>query len=93
MDIKEIFEKYENESYKFELVQNKLSQRGDMHAMIMLDQLFPGGYGMVSAAEHDQIWFNVSWEDVNKLTEEQIRTLNQCGVWFDHKYQSLSMFV
>jgi hypothetical protein len=75
-------------------VKNKLSQRPDMHAFIMLDRLFPNNVDMVSAAEHDEIWLDVEPDELSKVaTEEQMIELIRCGVRYNHETDSLAMFV
>jgi hypothetical protein len=92
MDIEKTFDKYEKEFLKFERVENKFSNRPDLHAFILLDKLFPEITDMISSAEHDQIWLDISMEDFEKIaTEKIILELVRCGVMFDE--ESLSLFV
>lgn len=94
MSIKEILEKHDDEFLKFEHVQNKLSNRPDLHAFLLLDKLVPGDRDMVVAAEHDQIWLAVDPTELeNAATEEQIVDLYRCGMIYDEDIDSLSMFV
>ncbi len=45
-----LYEKYEDEFLRFERVENKFSQRHDLHAFILLDKIMPSGYAMISDA-------------------------------------------
>lgn len=80
--------------YKFnfdKLVQNRRSNRPDLHALLLLESIFPGRDGdIIGHAEHDQIWLDFDEDDSEKLTDEQIVELSACGVFYDE--DSLSMF-
>jgi len=81
-NVQEVFEKFDDDFLKFDLIENKMSNRTDLHAFMMLDKLFPGTGGMVSAAEHDEIYLDVDEDDFEKsdITEYQVRDLVRCGV-------------
>ena len=85
-----LFEKANDEYIKFDKVSNKLSNRPDLHAFLLLDRLFPGETDMVCCAEHDKIWLDVSSENIEKLSEDEIVELVRCGVMYED--ESLSMF-
>jgi len=88
------YDKHNDELLKFDLVQNKTSNRPDLHAFNLIDRLVPGKGDIVSAAEHDEIWLDVSPEDLAKVaTEEQIIELIRCGVRYDRETDSLALFV
>lgn len=86
----EIFEKYHGEYLEFDRIENKRSNRPDLHAFLLLDELFPGDRDIISAAEHDEIWLDIESSDIEKLTEEQIVELIRCGVRYSE--DSLAMF-
>lgn len=93
-NLEELFDKHDDDFIKFERVKNKLSSRPDIHAFILLNQLVPGDYDMVSAAEHDEIFLDVDPEELAKVaTEEQIVELIRCGVRYSGETGSLAMFV
>lgn len=94
MNIHERFEVVNGDYMKFELVENKRSQRPDLHALMLLDELFPSDNGgdMVAAAEHDEIWLDIDGEKLNALTDEQIADLVRCGVRHDEEHDCLCMF-
>lgn len=93
MNLQEIWDKHDNEFLKFERVQNKLSNRPDLHAFLLLDKLVPRDRDIVSAAGHDEIWLDVEPEELAKATEEQFVELIRCGVRLDRGTDSLAMFV
>jgi hypothetical protein len=85
-----------DEFLRFERVKNKRSNRPDLHAFLLLDELQPSAKSrdIVSAAEHDQIWLGI---DTGKLAEvitsEQVLELIRCGVIIDeHDDGGLFMF-
>ena len=89
----ELFEKYEDEYIEFERVDSRQSERRDLHAFILLDRLQPGGWKIIGAAEHDQIWLDVDCEKLAEvITEAQVLELVRCGVRYDVDNESLSMF-
>lgn len=88
------FEEHDDEFLNFENVENKLSERPDLHAFILLDRLVPGRTDMVSAAEHDEIYLDVNIESLAEaITKEQVLELVRCGVRVDSYHESLCMFV
>jgi hypothetical protein len=73
---------------------DRLSNRPDLHAFLLLDKLIPAASDMVSAAEHDEIWLSIDIDDLAKvITEADIIALTRCGVRFDEDSESLAMFV
>lgn len=67
--------------------------RRDLRAFNLLDKLVPGTGDIVNGAEHDKIWLSPTLEDLAKvITEEDVITLIQCGVFIDEEFDSLSMF-
>ena len=90
--ISELFEKHDDDEYlNFARVENKTSIRSDLHAFNMLDKLFPSTSNMISDAEHDQIWINIDYDQIETLTEDQIIELIRSGVRYDD--ESLYMLV
>lgn len=91
--MKNLFEKYETESLKFDRVENKLSLRPDLHAFILLDKLVPGTEDIVSDSAHDEIYLSVDPEVLAKVaTHDQLRDLHRCGVRHDTGLDALVMF-
>lgn len=94
MDIGERFDKInENSNLSFKDITNKRSNRPDVHVIILLNSLFPyaSERNLISRAHYDQIWFDIDEESLNKLTDDQIKELLACGVFYDT--DGLSMLV
>lgn len=91
-DIQEIFESFDDDYLKFEEIENKRSNRPDLHAFLLLEELFPtdNKSDMICSSEHDEFWLDVSFEQMKKLTDDQILELIRCGVRCD--YDCLLMF-
>lgn len=93
MDIKERFAAVNKDFLVFEKVEPKRSNRPDIHAFILLDELFPKpGYGIISGATDDEISLDVKKEDFDNLTDEQILELVRCGVRYAGEYNCLAMY-
>lgn len=96
MSIHERWERISNdgeEYLKFERVLNKRSNRIDLHAFMLLDSIWPKERIMIASAEHDEIWLEVSEEQMEQLTDDEILELSRCGVRHDEDSDSLAMFV
>lgn len=95
MTIQERFDKFDDDSHKFERVVEKRSKRMDLHAFMLLDEMFPGTQDMVCGAEHDEIFLSVDLEQLHlRATDDQIQELRRCGVFISIEYgECLSMFV
>ena len=56
----------------------------DVSGMLLLHKLSPVTGDMVSAAEHDQIWFAADPEMVaSNATEDDILNLLRCGILYE----------
>lgn len=90
--VKELYEKYENLSHEFQQVQgfNRYSHRCDLNAFLIMDRFIPSGRYIISAAEHDEIYFSLDFNDIpdDKNGEEVIKDLIRCGVCFDYSTES-----
>jgi len=93
MELHDRFEAVNEEYGKFCNVENKLSSRQDLHAFILLNNIFPDHRDMVCAASHDVIYLEPDSDQIEKLTDEQILDLVRCGVMHDEENDSLTMFV
>lgn len=85
-NIESVFDKFheDGEYIEFDRVENKLSNRPDLHAFLLLDKLVPGKGDMVSGAEHDEIYLETDLEELAAVaTEDDIRDLVRCGVRCD----------
>lgn len=79
-----------SEYMEFDRVQNKRSQRPDLHAFLLLDEMFPRSSDIIACACHDEFYLDVGGDEVESLTDEQILELIRCGVM--HRDGSLFMF-
>ncbi len=89
------FEEFEGEYLKFDRVENKLSQRPDVHAFIMLDQMFPETKprDLISGANHDEFYLRIDADDLfEKATKEQLIDLHRCGLLYNAEEDYLYFF-
>lgn len=92
-DIQSIFDEFNDEYLEFEKIKHKRSRRSDLHAFLLLDELFPSDRDIVAAAEHDKIYLDISPEElVEHATKTQIKELVRCGVLYDSDSSSLYMW-
>lgn len=94
-EIRELFEKHDEEFLKFEKVENKLSNKRDLHAFMLLDQLSKDKSGdIIGHAEHDEYLLNFDEEEIENLdlTENIIIDLRRCGVLFDEEFEVFKLF-
>ncbi len=79
-----LFEQHDEEFLHFDRVEKRRSKRPDLHAFLLLDEIFLGTTDMVSSAEHDEIWLAPSLDELpESLTEEVVIELMRCGVRLD----------
>ena len=95
INFKEIYERLSDSEYlKFDKIQNPKSTAKDVSAFVLLAELFPDKYRIVSAATRSEIFLSVGVQELNeKATKEQAVDLIRCGVRYDLRYDCLSMFV
>ena len=87
------FEKYDDEYIRFERVENKRSNRPDLHAFMLLDSLVPGNRDIIIAAERNKIWIDIDVKTLaTVITEEQILELVRCGIHYQGVFKTLAMF-
>lgn len=93
MDLHDRFEQFEAEFLKFDRIENPRTNRPDLHAFLMLDEIQPGKRDLISAAEHDEFYLSIEIDDFAEVvTDEQIRDLHRCGVRYDSECDCLCMF-
>ena len=95
INLKKAFKEADGEYLKFDRIENPLHPRPDICAFLKLHELVPGkGHDIVAAAEHDEIYLDVSPEDLAAVaTQEDIVYLYRCGVRISSETDSLAMFV
>ena len=88
INLKEVFEKFEDECLKGAAGPCQLS------AFNRLERLGVCEGEIVAAAEHDKIYLGVDIEKLaEKATEEDILFLVRNGVMYNEEFESLAMFV
>lgn len=93
MDLDERFQSFEKDQLSFEKIKNKRSKRSDIHAFLLLDEVFPNSSReMICSASHDQLWIDVGNTPLEQLTDSQIQELVRCGIHYDDEFESLAMF-
>lgn len=91
-ELRELFEKHNDEFLKFERVETKRSRRADLHGFILLDELVPGDRDILAGAEHDEVYLSIDEDELAAVvTEAQVIELVRCGVRCDG--DGLCMFV
>lgn len=90
----ELYEKHHDDEYiKFGRIQNKRSQRPDLHAFLLLDELVPGSMDIIGDSAHDEFYLDIDIYSLAKvISEAQIIELIRCGVRLDEN-ENLCMFV
>ncbi len=92
IEFQELMKRHHDEFLKFDRVNPKRSNRTDLHAFLLLDQLVPNTGDMISAAEHDEFFLEVNMKKLAEvITEDQIIELIRCGVRIT-EYDCLGMF-
>ncbi len=92
MKINDRFESFMDDFCKFELVQNKRSGRSDVHAFMLLDELFPNEGRLVVVASSDEIILEIGDDEIESLRDSDILELVRCGVRYDSHRCGLMMF-
>lgn len=93
IDLKETFEKYNDDFLRSQDIATPLSKRPDLHAFLLLDQICPGAQDIVSASAHDEFWLSIDCAQLAEvITEDQVRDLIRCGVRYHAEYGALCMF-
>jgi len=94
LDLGEVFERYENEFLKFSRIVEPRHLRPDICAFLMLSDLSISyqDRDIIYGAEHDEIWLSADPTEIAaNATEEQIRDLIRCGVFYSD--EAFKMFV
>lgn len=96
IDIAEFFELHHDQYLKYSDIPpiRKRSNRPDLNALILLDRLVPGYQDIVSSSHHDEIYLEVSVEQlVEAASEDDLLDLIRSGVRYDSDVEALCMFV
>ena len=94
IDLGKAFDDADDQYLKFERIEAPPCARPDLCAFLKLNELVPGKIDIVSAAEHDEIYLEVSPDALAKVaTFEDVVYLSRCGVRFSPDTDCLAMFV
>ena len=92
MDIQKRFDQFDGDYLEFEKASVKHSQRPDLNALIILDQIDPGTKDIIIGVGHDEIWLDVDMDVLARATDQQIHDLVCCGVMYCPDDEALYMF-
>lgn len=77
----ELFEYRERVHCGFDAIKNKRSNRPDLHAFLLLDELVPGCADIISSVDFDTCWLSIdAWSLAVVVDETRIDELVRCGV-------------
>ncbi len=91
-EMEAIFHEDHDEYIKFDRVEKKRSNRPDLHAFLLLDELQPRSCDMVCSSHHDEFYLDTELNDefIEKLTRDTVIELIRCGVRYSE--DSFCMF-
>lgn len=93
-ELKELINQYcdDCQGCKFELVENKLSNRADLHAFLLMDRILPGDSNIILSARHKEVYFSFKMDEFAAVvTQEEVLELVRCGVCYDGHFDCLYM--
>lgn len=92
MTVKELFDKHDDEHLKFERIPDheRPYKQPDLCAFVYLAGKLPCVGDVVSDASHDEIY--LGFEELERLTEEDVLYIVRCGVMYDEDNDCLWMF-
>lgn len=91
-EMKAAWKKYNDEYLWFGRVVSQRTRRADLHAFLLLDELFPSTFDIIEDAGHEQVFLSIDIKDLAaKIDEELIVELIRCGVCLDSMKNSLVM--
>lgn len=94
MKLQKRFEQFEDDYLKFEKVKNKRSLRPDLHAFMLLDELFPGQQDIISGSGYEEIYLSIDVEEFeSKITDFQIQELVRCGIRYHKEFDCLALYI
>lgn len=80
MTIHDRFEKHIDQHCKFELVEHKRSNCADIHAFMLLNDIFEIDYNIITSVDHYGYYLGISDNELEILTDKQIIELIRCGI-------------
>ncbi len=84
--VREMFARNIKEYREFDRVVQKRSQRPDLHAFLMVDELVGGDDPLIATTQAGTVYLNVVASDLAKagVSEDVVIELLRCGVVLDH---------
>jgi len=100
-ELSEFYDEHKDEFLHFERVEDKITNRPDLHAFLRLDKLLPnadpvgrGADDIVSGADHDVIYIGIDVEELLAVaTDDQLIELYRCGIFYSEDNDALISFV
>jgi hypothetical protein len=90
---KSLFDDADSKYLDFSKVNEKLSNRPDLNAFLLLDNLQPGSIDIVGSSSHDEFYLGIDVETLaESITEQQVYDLISSGVLYNSSYNSLYLF-
>lgn len=91
--LERVFKENGDEYLEFIKVEDKLSYKPDLHAFLLIDELFSDKRSVISGANHEEIYLNIDFDEAGNLPEDILIELIRCGVILDFDTDSLKMLV
>ncbi len=93
MTINDIFKSYDESDFlQFDKVENKRSSRRDLHALMLLDDLFGDDeVDIIESSDWDIVYLSITQDQIETLTPTIIQELVRCGVLYNEHAQALYM--
>jgi hypothetical protein len=79
------FEAVKSDFGKFDKVENKLSQRMDIHALVILDKLFPGNENIIYNSTDNRVYLDIENKLLETLTDDNILELVRCEIQCNYR--------
>ena len=98
MEKKELIELFKDgvdgEFLQFHHVENKLSKRADLNALLLLDSLVDSEECIIADVGHDTVYLTIDIDQLSKaITDEsQVLDLIRCGVLYERESESLVIY-
>ncbi len=93
MNINDIFKSYDEPDFlQFDKVENKRSSRRDLHAFMLLDDLFDGEADIIESSEWELVRLSISQDQIETLAPTIIQELVRCGVLYNEHSEALYIY-
>lgn len=98
IDVKELFEKHNEEFLKFDRINEPLSSCPDLCAMMYMMNFLTMKQrerhnDIISCSEHDEIFFSIDVDYFSEIaSESDVIYLIRCGVRYSEEFSSFCMF-